>query len=519
MNRNEMLKKIASQDVWDIVVIGGGASGLGIALDAISRGYKTLLVEQGDFAQGTSSRSTNLIHGGVRYLRSGEINLVRKALKERYLLLKNAPHIVHPIEFVLPTSSFFKRIYYYLGIKLYDLLAYHMLYAQSKMVSKLQLKTDFPNVATDKFDGGISFFDGQFNDARMAINLAQTIVDEGGAIINYMKVTSLLKNQNKIVGVKAIDCESNQEFEINSKVVINATGVFSDSIRRLESETVKPSLIVSQGAHIVLDESFFKQPKKAIIIPETEDGRVLFFIPIGYKKVVVGTTDTLIKDVKANPKPLKEEVDYLLNYAGKFLVRKPSYSDIKSAYAGLRPLVINTPGVSDTSIIPRDYVIDFSEGGLVTVLGGKWTVFRKMGEDTLDSIEKKGVFPPTSSRTKGIKIHGWISTFPSSINEYYGSDKQFVESLANGNPEMLEPLHPDLPLRMVDVLWGIRQEMARTLEDILSHRTRCLHLNAKACVEVAPKVAAVLAHELNRNSDWETLQIQQFTTLAQDYIV
>lgn len=495
-----------------------GASGLGIALDAASRGYRTLLLEKHDFAQETSSRSTKLIHGGVRYLRSGQVTLVYEALHERALLMQNAPHLVHPLSFILPAKSWLGRFYYFVGIKLYDLLAGRQLnIGKSSLLSKAETLKRLPTIQANQTEGGIEFFDGQFDDSRLAINLAQTFVEQGGTAFNYMPVQKLLKENDKVVGVVARDLESNQEYEIRSKAVINATGAFVDRIRHMDNPAASPIVVPSQGVHIILNRTFFPGDS-ALIIPETDDGRVLFFIP-WKNHVLVGTTETPLDHVVEDPRPLPQEIQYLLEYSGKYLTKAPNESDILSAFAGIRPLV--NPKRGDwkrTSTLSRDHIIMISDSSLISVAGGKWTTYRKIGEDTVDKAANLVNLPKRKSQTKYLPLHGFVKDFQNSDEwSYYGADALLVQELANHNALLLQKLHKDLPCRPVDIVWAVRYEMARNVEDILSRRTRSLLLGAKASMEIAPQVASIMAKELGRSEEWEKQQVQSFHELAQRY--
>lgn len=515
-----MLANIAANQLWDFIIVGGGASGLGIALEAASRGYRILLLEKHDFAQETSSRSTKLIHGGIRYLRSGQFSLVRESLQERSLLMQNAPHLVHPLSFILPTKGVFHRLYYYMGIKLYDFLAGRRFNVGiSSLLSKAETYERLPTLKHDLVDGGIEYFDGQFDDSRLAINLAQTIVEQGGTVLNYMPVLKLLKQNNKVIGVVAKDLETAQEYEIKAKVVINATGAFADTLRQLDEASCEPLIVPSQGTHIILKSTFFPGDS-ALIIPQTKDGRVLFFIP-WKKHLLVGTTETPLDKVREEPVPFHKEIEYLLEYTQKFLTKKVTKSDILSAFAGIRPLV-KLPDIhknKNTSELSRDYRILISDSHLISVLGGKWTSYRKMGQDTIDQAVKLANLPLYPSITEQLPIHGF-TTQPSKNDDwfYYGDDAYQVEQLANHAPEMLKKMHPDLSCRPVDVVWAVQNEMARNVEDVLARRTRSLLLGAKASVEIASMVASIMAKELGYNRDWEKGQVQKYSDLAKSYI-
>ncbi len=337
--------------MWDVLVIGGGATGLGTAVDAAARGYRTALLEQGDFAKGTSSRSTKLIHGGFRYLRQGNVSLVRESLRERGLLLRNAPHLVHAIPFVLPAYGVWQKFFYGAGLKIYDLLAGRLGLGKTRLLSREETLRHLPTLSPDGLTGGVQYFDGQFDDARLAICLAQTLHDLGGVAVNYCPVATLLKSNGRVCGVVARDTESGRELTIRARVVINATGVFTDAIRRLDEPAAKPIITASQGAHIVLDRSFLPGDS-ALMVPKTDDGRVLFAIP-WHGHVVIGTTDTLREDAPLEPRPLAEEIDFLLEHAARYLTRAPGKADILSAFAGLRPLLGKAALGADFAHLPR----------------------------------------------------------------------------------------------------------------------------------------------------------------------
>lgn len=492
MNRDSTLSRIADgSERWDVIVIGGGATGLGAAVESASRGYRTLLVEKGDFAQGTSSRSTKLIHGGVRYLRQGRIGLVRDSLRERGLLLRNAPHLVRPRAFVIPIYEWWEAPFYVAGLKLYDLLAGSRAIAPSRHLSRAETIDRLPGLETTGLRGGVLYHDAQFDDARLAIALAQTFADLGGAPINYMRATGLLKRNDIVCGVSARDLESGNEYIIPGRVVINATGVFSDSIRRMDDERTSKVIQPSQGAHLVLDKSFLPG-EAALMVPRTEDGRVLFAIP-WHDRVLIGTTDTPVSEISMEPRPLESEIDYLLAHAGRYLTHDPERVDILSAFAGLRPL-IRARGSLKTSRLPRDYVIEVSASGLVTITGGKWTTYRKMGEDVIDRAAEIAGLETRASVTRNLSLHE--------------------------APESCASELPDAPLRYSedDILRAVRDEMARTVEDVLARRTRALFLDARASIDLAPAVACLLAADLGRDAAWQAEQVATYRKLASGYL-
>ncbi|MGB3180572.1 MAG: glycerol-3-phosphate dehydrogenase/oxidase [Cyclobacteriaceae bacterium] len=505
------------ESVWDVIVIGGGATGLGTAVEAASRGYSTLLLEQADFAKGTSSRSTKLAHGGVRYLQQGDVSLVIEALEERGLMMQNAPHLVHNQAFVIPTYDWWGGPFYTVGMKVYDMLAGKLGLGPSKSLSKEETLELIPTVKKKGLRGGVIYYDGQFDDARLAINLAQTCAENGGTLLNYMKVTGLLKRQDMVTGVVAEDLETGKSHKIEGRVVINATGVFVDNIIKMDNPEAHNIVQPSQGVHLVLDKSFLPG-NSAIMVPKTADGRVLFAVPWN-NKVVVGTTDTPVDGVSLEPRALEEEVQFILEEAARYLTKDPERKDVCSVFAGLRPLVKTDDGES-TANLSRSHSIIVSVSGLVTVTGGKWTTYRKMGEDAVDKAALIAGLDSRPSRTRELRIHGWLKHVdPADALFFYGSDAVAIRKMVERKPELGEQLHPDLPVNKAQVVWAAKSEMARTVEDFLSRRTRALLLNARASMEMAPTVAKIIADTHKRDQAWQQEQVRQYTELAEGYIL
>lgn len=496
MNRDASLQAIEDRSTrWDVLVIGGGASGLGAAVDAASRGYRTLLLEQHDFAKGTSSRSTKLVHGGVRYLRQGNISLVRESLHERALLLRNAPHLTRKQSFIIPAYGSLERAFYGIGLKLYDKLAGKFSLEPSKVISREEALRELPTIEPAGLRGGVQYFDGQFDDARLAISLAQTLHELKGIAANYMRVTRFTKEHGRIAGVVAQDIESGREFEITARVVINATGVFTDDLRRLDDISSARLVTASQGSHIVVDRSFLPS-ESALMVPKTEDGRVLFAIP-WHGRVVIGTTDIAVNEAALEPRPLAGEVEFLLEHASRYLAKDPTESNILSTFAGLRPLV--RAGDVKTARLSRDHTIVISNSGLVTITGGKWTTYRKMGEDVVAHALKVGALEKRPSRTRDLALQ----QNPEATNGSAASDSPALKKLE---------LSSDVITRFV------HHEMARSVEDVLARRARALFLDARAALEAAPAVAETMARELKRDAAWRTAQIESFTRLAAGYL-
>ena len=510
MTRANIIQTIQNTAQWDVLVIGGGASGLGTALEAASRGYRTLLLEGDDYAKGTSSRSTKLVHGGVRYLAQGNIPLVREALHERGILKKNAPHVVHDMGFVIAAYHWWTAPFYGLGLKVYDLLAGSLGIRRSRFVNKVEALQHTPNLKKKGLKGGVLYFDGQFDDSRLAITLMRTLIDQGGVALNHAPVTDLLKDNGRVVGATFCDAETGESQTVRAAVVINATGVFVDDIRRMENPAVKPMLSPSQGVHVVVDRRFLSGDS-AVMIPKTEDGRVLFAVP-WHDHVVIGTTDTAVPNVSTEPRALPEEIEFILRTAARYLEPAPTRADVLSVYAGLRPLVKAEEG-AQTKALSREHVIRVSEGGLITLTGGKWTTYRRMGMDTVNKAVDLCELAERPSVTEELHLHGWANDLPADHWQVYGADVQSVRAL-DGADVLLDAR---LPYVEAQVRWAVRFEQARTVEDVLARRTRALLLNARASIAAAPRVAQILAEELSLDSDWQSKQVAAYCGLAEGY--
>jgi glycerol-3-phosphate dehydrogenase len=517
MNRDEMIQRIQDESMmWDFIIIGGGATGLGIAVDAAARGYRPLLLEQSDFGKGTSSRSTKLVHGGVRYLQQGNVSLVLEALKERGLLRQNAPHLVHDLPFIVPSYDWWEGPFYGIGLRVYDMLAGKLGFGDSIHLSKEETIERIPTIETDGLRGGTVYHDGQFDDARLVVNLAQTAVEQGATVLNYVGVSDLIKKSGILRGVVAEDQETGRSYRLWGKAVINATGAFADTMRRIDDTECAPMIQPSRGVHIVLDRSFLPGDT-AIMVPHTDDGRVLFAIP-WHDSVIVGTTDTAVEETTLEPRADEEEIDFLLSHTARYLTRDPTRDDIRSVFAGLRPLVSLSKGEENTAAISRDHTLNLSRSGLLTIAGGKWTTYRKMAEDTIDYAEVIAGLDPRPCVTRNLNIHGnhhHAEQYGSL--EVYGSDAPLVEQLIDAEPALGNALPGSVEIRAGQVAWSVRREMARTVEDFLARRTRLLILDAKSSIEAAPKVAELMAEELGRGAEWVTEQVQQYTELAGTY--
>ncbi len=515
-----MLKCLNDRDrLFDFIIIGGGASGIGIALEAVTRGYYAVLFEKSDFAKSTSGKSTKLIHGGVRYLAQGNIALVREACIERGLLLKNAPHLVRNISFIIPVYGWFDKIFFSIGLTIYDLIAGKYRIGKTQNLSREETIRRLPTIIEKNLTGGILYHDGQFDDSRLAINLIQTAVEKGAVVMNYMPVISLCKNEKGMLhGVVVRDSEKKREYTVNGKIIINATGVFSDEIMQLDQAGMKKTILPSQGIHIVLNRSYLPG-NEALMIPKTADGRVLFAIP-WHGKVVVGTTDTPVEEASPEPVPLQAEIDFILSAIGQHMKKVPQRKDVMSAFAGLRALAVSKGKKQKSKEISRSHKIIVSPSGLLTIIGGKWTTFRKMAEDMISKAEKINKWEKTISKTKNLMIHG----FQQSVNlndplHVYGSDKKAILELTKDSPELSEFLSESRGIIKAQVLWAVREEMALTVEDFLSRRTRCQLLDARESLRIAPETAQIMARELSKDEAWINDQIRDYELVTRNYIL
>jgi glycerol-3-phosphate dehydrogenase len=518
IDRERLALQLADESKqWDVLVIGGGATGLGVAMDAVARGYKTLLLEQSDFAKGTSSRSTKLVHGGVRYLAQGDIRLVREASVERGRLCRNAPHLVKNQTFIIPIYNYWDKIKYTLGLKMYDWISGRLTLGSSVFVSRKKTIESLPGIKQESLLGGVLYHDGQFDDSRLAINLVQSIIEKGGCAINYIKVTGLLKDkQGKIEGALVLDTENGKNFRVRAKAVINATGVFVDDILHMDNPKSSKSICVSQGVHLVLDKAFYPS-EHALMIPETSDGRVLFAVP-WHDKVVLGTTDTPVEEASLEPQALEKEINFILETAADYFTKKPTRSDVLSVFAGLRPLAAPQGEEQTTKEISRSHKIMVSASHLFTILGGKWTTYRKMGEDMMDRVEKELQWKHQKTTTPMMHIHGYAEGMNWNDPLYfYGSDSQLIKKQMNGSSGQW--ISDSLKIHKMQVRWAVEHEMARTVEDVLARRTRALLLNAGESIRIAPEVARIMAEEMHKDQAWQKEQVENYTSLANQYIL
>ena len=491
MNRTGMLQQLEEVKQWDIIIIGGGATGLGSALDAASRGYSTLLIEQYDFGKGTSSRSTKLVHGGVRYLAQGNIKLVLEALRERGYLLKNAPHVTSSLAFIIPAYSWWDKLFYGIGLQVYDIMSGKLSIGKTKLLSKKQTLAQLPGINEANLKGGILYYDGQFDDTRLATDLAITATQHQAVVLNYVKASSLLKTNGKLTGLIAEDTLTGKQYSLQAKAVINATGVFTDAVLQMDEPEEDHLVAPSQGIHLVVDKKFFPG-NNALMIPKTDDGRVLFAVP-WHNKVVLGTTDTPIEQISIEPKPLEEEIEFILHHANRYLEQDITRADVQSMFAGLRPLV-KKRGTAKTSVLSRDHTILVSKSNLVTITGGKWTTYRKMAEDAIDNA----VFIAKLERKECITKHLPIGKLQQDGEKFIHAAQQLTDA---------------------DIKRYIETEMALTVEDVLARRTRILFTDARSAIQKAPEVARQMAAQLNKEEAWVTEQVSNFKALAEQYIL
>jgi glycerol-3-phosphate dehydrogenase len=516
MNRKEQLEAIGAGNQYDIIIIGGGATGLGCAVDAASRGFKTLLLEKYDFAKGTSSRSTKLVHGGVRYLAQGNIRLVREALLERGRLLKNAPHVCHTLAFVVPSYRWWQKWYYGIGLWVYEFLSGKLSLGKTKLLSKSAALSHLPDLSANDLTGGVLYFDGQFDDSRLSVNLAQTAIEQGATVINYLGASGFIKEKNKITGVRAIDEISGQSYEISAKVVINATGVFADELLQLAEGHSEKTIAPSQGIHLVVEKHFFKG-NTGMMIPKTDDGRVLFVIP-WHDQLLLGTTDTPIENISTEPLALEEEIDFIITHFNRYTQSNITQADVKSIFVGLRPLA-KQGNEKKTAVMPRDHVVKLLSSGLIHVTGGKWTTYRSMAEHAIDKAIESAGLSMSSCKTKQLKIHGWTANQINSPLGIYGADEKAIQAMVAEDPSLAEKIHPRFAYTKAEVKWFVAHEMAVTVEDILARRTRLLFLDARAAMEAAPLVVQMLASLTGKDAVWERGQLEEFNELAKKYFI
>ena len=499
-----------------MVVIGGGATGLGIAVDASQRGFRVLLLEKNDFAKGTSSRSTKLVHGGVRYLAQGNIKLVVEALRERAFLLANAPHLTRVQEFIIPVYSYFDKWFYGIGLFVYELMAQKRSLGHTRILGKKELFDALPSLKKKGLKGGVAYSDGQFDDARLVIALARTADDLGGTLLNYVNVTGLVKENGKLVGVKAQDALDGSEYTISTKVVINATGVFVDNILDMDDPDAPAAVLPSQGVHLVISKDFFPGDV-ALMIPKTADGRVLFALP-WHDALVIGTTDTPLDEISDEPIALEAEIDFIINHFNAYNALNITRTDIKSVFAGLRPLV-KTLNKGSTALASRDHTILVSSSNLITITGGKWTTYRKMAKDAVNNAAFVAKLPIVKCATRNLRLHGYDNNILyGSEFSVYGSDAVLIRKMIADDPSLGERIHPSHNYCKAELVWAVSNEMAMTVEDILARRSRMLFVDARAAIASAEPVAKLMAEQLGMDAAWREDQVRRFQEMAEQYL-
>ena len=508
MNRGRSLARLADE-TFDVLIVGGGATGLGAAVDAAARGYRTALIEAEDFASGTSSRSTKLIHGGVRYLQRGDIGLVREALHERSVLRRNAPHLVSDLTFVVPAYHPFEMAYYAAGLTAYDLLAGATDFPRSRVVGPVRARALVPGLAHRGLRGGITYHDGQFDDARLAIALARTADDRGAVVANYVRAVGFTYDGNgHISGARAVERESGAELAIRARATINACGPFADRVRALDEPAAAALLAHSRGSHIVVRADALGLATAALLVPRTADGRVLFAIP-WHEHVVIGTTDIPVLEPDSDPHPSDDEIAYILATVNRYLVAPLRRRDVHAAFAGLRPLISGS--ATTTAKLSREHLVAVSRSGLVTITGGKWTTYRIMARDAVDAAARTARLAPAPSQTEYLPLHGALGPVPADESvRVYGCDATAVSEIAAGDASLRTRLDPRLPYTGAHVVYGVRAEMARTVEDVLARRTRALFLDAEAARACAPRAASLIAAELGLGHGWIEAQLSHF---------
>jgi glycerol-3-phosphate dehydrogenase len=505
-----------SRTEWDVIVIGGGATGAGLALDAATRGFKTLLLEQSDFGKGTSSRSTKLLHGGVRYLAQGDIGLVIEALHERGTMMRNAPHLSRNQEFVIPVYTWGDALLYTVGLTIYDILSGSLSLGKSGFISRESALKRLPLLKREGLKGGVVYHDGQFDDARFLISLIRSVIEHGGSALNYCRVTGLIKDRNgKVTGVRAEETDGAGRSDLSARIVVNASGVFADSLLQMDDPTAKPTIRPSQGVHLVLPRSFL-QSDSAIMIPKTDDGRVLFAIP-WYDKVVLGTTDTPLDAISLEPRALDTEIDFILRNARRYLSNPPSRKDALCVFAGLRPLAASPDNTNKTREISRRHKISISDSGFITITGGKWTTYRRMAQETLNAAMAAKLLERRPCRTHHLRMNGFD---PDGIRDrlrIYGSAAAEIRRISE-EPGGNSRLHDSFPYTTAEIRWICRNEMPRKLEDVLSRRTRSLILDVNASKQMAQDVARIMAEELGKDEAWIRKEVEEYSALAEGYL-
>lgn len=525
-SRAQLLLQL-KENSFDVLIIGGGATGAGAALDAVTRGLKVALVEAQDFSFGTSSRSTKLVHGGVRYLENAvkkfdrhEYSLVRDALQERKHFLENAPHLTNPLPILTPVYSWFEAFYFWVGLKLYDLVAGDSSLGTSKFIARKEALDRFPQLKKEKLKGAVVYYDGQFDDARMNLSIILSAIKLGASALNYVRAEALLKENNTISGIIATNILTNERWPIRARIVINATGPFADRIRHMDDKTAQNTMIPSQGSHILLPARF-SPPHEGLIIPKTKDGRVLFLLP-WMNKTLAGTTDHLEK-ITETPHASRDEVEYILEHLRLYFDVPATREDILATWSGLRPLARPEYLQSSTASISRDHLIEVSNSKLITIVGGKWTTYRKMGEDVINiAIKTAQLSPAHKSATQNLKLvgaHNYNKFLKEELERNfkhapdisfhlahaYGDQAHIIITLIKKNPQLSERLVENYPYISAEVLYTLNHEYAEHAVDIIARRMRLAFLDNKAALKALPNIINLMASNLN----WSQPRIEQ----------
>ncbi len=499
---------------YDVIIIGGGATGAGVAVESITRKYKTILFEEYDFGSGTSSKSTKLVHGGLRYLANLDFHLIYEGLTERHYFIKNAPHLAHEQSYLVPFYTWREKLAYLIAINSYQFLSGCKKIGKIRLLSKQEIINQVPNIKQKNLIGGAIYYDGQFDDTRMLISLIKTFEQKGGHAYNYHKVVDIIKDNNRAIGVKVFNKLTNQEQIYHAKVIINATGAFSDAILNLDNPQIKHNnIIATQGTHLVFEHQLFPS-QHAVVIPKTPDGRIIFILP--WQGVsLVGTTDIKLDKPVIEPTATNDEVNFILETLNQYTNKIITHKDIKSIFTGIRPLV-KTANAKNNAKISRKHKILYSDSGIITILGGKWTIYRKMGEDAINFAIKHNLLLPSRSVTKNTMLvdatHDKLD-YPLSV---YGTESIKIITIQT-EINNFDLIHPALPYYIAEVIYQVRYEKAITIEDVLARRTRALYLNAQAAIESSRLVAEIMAKELKMNQQWIDNQVNSFYQYAKHY--
>ena len=500
---------------YDVIVIGGGANGAGITLDCANRGLEVLLLERAAFGSGTSSRSSKLIHGGIRYLALAQFGMVREALHERALLLQNAPGLVTPLPFIIPAATRFELFKFAAGLKLYDWLAGGHKLGASRVLNTTETRRLVPQMGRAPLAGGVLFTDAQFDDTRLLFAILHSAAARGATLLNHMEVVGLSGNGRRhLRAVTALDAISGQHHEFEARVVINATGAHGDAVRRLADHNISAEVLPSQGTHLVVPRRFYTSDH-ALVLPRTPDGRVMFVIP-WHGQVLLGTTDTALTKFEDPPVPLQQEIDMILAVTARYLHRAPGRADVLSSFAGVRPLAA-APGSARSSKVSREHAITIDNSGLVSVSGGKWTTYRRVAEQCLDEAIKSISLRGSNARTEQLPLLT-LEDQRAGVDAL-GFPARGLAQLTAEQPSLAAALHEALPYNGAHFAWAARAEMAITVADALAYHSRALFIDARAAADIAPRVAAIMAAELGHDGQWIAREIAHARTVAARFIL